>query len=91
MSPELGHIYFVKDRQKQFLEMGLPTAKNYSEQTAQVIDREIMITLDAQYEIAKHLLTTHKKILDKGASLVLKEESIEGDRLKKLLEAGKRA
>jgi cell division protease FtsH len=91
MSPELGHIYFEKDRQKQFLEMGLPTAKDYSEQTAQVIDREIKTILDAQYEIAKHLLTTHKKILDKGASLVLKEESIEGDRLKKLLEAGKNA
>jgi len=91
MSPELGHIYFEKDRQKQFLEMGLPTAKDYSEQTAQVIDREIKTILDAQYEIAKHLLTTHKKILDKGASLVLKEESIEGDRLKQLLEAGKSA
>jgi len=91
MSPELGHIYFEKDRQKQFLEMGLPTAKDYSEQTAQVIDREIKTILDAQYEIAKNLLTTHKKILDKGASLVLKEESIEGDRLKQLLEAGKSA
>jgi cell division protease FtsH len=91
MSPELGHIYFEKDRQKQFLEMGLPTAKDYSEQTAQVIDREIKTILDAQYEIAKHLLTTHKKILGKGASLVLKEESIEGDRLKQLLEAEKSA
>jgi len=91
MSPELGHIYFEKDRQKQFLEMGLPTAKDYSEQTAQVIDREIKTILDTQYEVAKHLLTTHKKILDKGASLVLKEESIEGDRLKQLLEAGKSA
>jgi cell division protease FtsH len=91
MSPELGHIYFEKDRQKQFLEMGLPTAKDYSEQTAQVIDREIKTILDAQYEIAKHLLTARKKILDKGASLVLKEESIEGDRLKQLLETGKSA
>jgi cell division protease FtsH len=91
MSPELGHIYFEKDRQKQFLEMGLPTAKDYSEQTAQVIDREIKTILDAQYEVAKHLLTARKKILDKGASLVLKEESIEGDRLKQLLKAGKSA
>jgi cell division protease FtsH len=91
MSLELGHIYFEKDRQKQFLEMGLPTAKDYSEQTAEVIDREIKTILDAQYEVAKNLLTTHKKILDKGASLVLKEESIEGDRLKQLLEAGKNA
>jgi cell division protease FtsH len=91
MSTELGHIYFEKDRQKQFLEMGLPTAKDYSEQTAQVIDHEIKTILDAQYEVAKHLLTTHKKILDRGASLVLKEESIEGDRLKQLLELGKSA
>ena len=91
MSPDLGHIYFAKERQKQFLDFGLPPAKDYSEQTAQVIDKEIKAILDSQYEVAKGILTTHKKFLDKGAALVLKEESIEGERLRKMLPAKKKA
>jgi len=91
MSPHLGHIYFAKERQKQFLDMSLPAAKDYSEQTAQVIDKEIKAILDSQYEVAKGILTMHKKILEKGATLVLKEENIEGDRLKKLFSADKKA
>ncbi len=92
MSPQLGHIYFEKVRQKQpFPDMGLPSGKDYSEQTAQVIDLEIKAILDSQFEVAKQILTKHKEVLDKGAALVLKEENIEGDRLKKLLGAGKKA
>jgi cell division protease FtsH len=87
MSSELGHIYFEKERQRQFPDMGLPAAKDYSEQTAQVIDREIKAILDSQYKIAKKILTKHKEVLDKGAALVLKQENIAGDQLKKLLEA----
>jgi cell division protease FtsH len=86
MSGELGHIYFEKDRQKQYLEMGLPSRNEYSEQTAQIIDHEIKAILDSQFEVAKGILVKHKEVLDKGAALVLKEENIEGDRLRKLLE-----
>jgi cell division protease FtsH len=91
MSPHLGHIYFSKERQKQFLDMGLPAAKDYSEQTAQVIDKEIKAILDSQYEVAKGILAKHKNVLEKGATLVLKEENIEGARLEKLLSVDKKA
>jgi len=91
MSAELGHIYFEKERQQQFYQMGIPSGKDYSEQTAQVIDREIKAILDSQYEIAKEILTKHKNVLDEGAALVLKEENIEGDRLRRLLEEDKKA
>ncbi len=89
MSHELGHIYFAKQPQRQYLDMGFPSGKDYSEDTAQVIDREIKAILDGQYQIAKNILTKKKQVLDKGAALVLKEETIEGDRLKKLLKRNK--
>jgi hypothetical protein len=41
--------------------------------------------------VAKEILTKHKKVLDEGAALVLKEENIEGDRLKELLEPDQKA
>jgi len=65
--------------------MGLLGARDYSEHTAQVIDREIKAILDSQYEVAKGILTKHRKVLDRGAAVVLKEETIEGERLKQLL------
>jgi cell division protease FtsH len=86
MSPDLGHIYFEKERQGRFPEMGMPSGKNYSEHTAQIIDREVKAILDKQYQVAKGILVKHKRVLDEGASLVLKEEKIEGNRLKELLE-----
>ncbi|NVM21251.1 MAG: ATP-dependent metallopeptidase FtsH/Yme1/Tma family protein [Desulfobacterales bacterium] len=91
MSSELGHVYVEKERQRRFPDMGLPLAKDYSEQTAQVIDREVKTILDSQYEVAMGILTGHRKVLDEGAALVLKKETIEGDRLKKLLDADKAA
>ncbi len=91
MSLELGHIYFEKDRQKQFTDFGLPRQNDYSEQTAQVIDAEIKAILDSQYEVAKGILTKHAKVLDQGAALVLKEETIDGERLKQLLPKRARA
>ncbi len=86
MSDKLGHIHFEKERHRQFPDMGLPQAKDYSEQTAEVIDHEIKGILDSQYQVAKAILTERKKSLDEGAALVLAEEKIEGDRLKNLLE-----
>ena len=91
MSAELGHVYFEKERKSQYLDVGLPQTKEYSEETAQVIDHEIKAIIDSQYKVAKGILTKHKKVLDKGAALVLKEENIEGDQLKKLLDADRKA
>jgi cell division protease FtsH len=90
MSLQLGHIYFEKERRQQYLlDMGMASQKDYSEKTAEVIDHEIKAIMDQQYQVAKKILTSHEKVLDEGAALVLKEENIEGDRLKELLEAEK--
>jgi ATP-dependent Zn protease len=67
--------------------MGAPLAKDYSEETAEVIDHEVKAILDAQYLVAKQILTKHHQILNEGAALVLEDETIEGDRLKALLDA----
>jgi cell division protease FtsH len=87
MSEKLGHIYFEKERQPQFPDMGFFPKREYSEKTAETIDREIKAILDAQYVVAKEILTKHKGVLEKGAALVLKEENIEGKQLKALLDA----
>lgn len=85
MSKELGQIYFEREHQPKYLDVGLPTGKDYSEQTAKTIDEEVKKIIDAQFEVAKDILTKHKKIMEQGATLLLKEENIEGTRLKEML------
>jgi len=85
MSKALGQIYFEREHQPKYLDVGLPTGKDYSEQTAKTIDEEVKKIIDAQFEVAKDILTKHKKIMDQGATLLLKEENIEGTRLKEML------
>jgi len=85
MSKELGQIYFEREHQPKYLDVGLPTGKDYSEQTAKTIDEEVKKIIDAQFEAAKGILTKHKKILDQGAALLLKEENIDGYKLKEML------
>jgi cell division protease FtsH len=91
MSETVGHIYFEKERQGQFPEMGFPAKREYSEETAETIDREVKAILDTQYAVAKDLLTKHRNVLEKGAALVLKEENIEGKQLQALLDAAQGA
>ena len=68
--------------------MGLPQpgTTNYSEETAEIIDQEIKVIIDTQYQVAKDILVQHQEVLKKGAEMVLKEEAIEGEQLKKLLQ-----
>jgi len=85
MSKELGQVYFNRELQPKYLDVGLPSGKDYSEQTAKTIDEEVKKIIDAQFEVAKEILTKHKKIMEQGATLLLKEENIEGARLKEML------
>ena len=87
MGTKLGHMYLERERGRQFPDMEFNRGNNYSEQTAQLIDTEVKEILDAQFRVAHDILTRHQKVMEEGAKLVLKEEQIEGDRLKAILKA----
>ncbi len=57
MSEALGPITYEKERRPLFLGMGFsPASKDYSEQTAEAIDREIKRLIDEAHERARLLL-----------------------------------
>lgn len=85
MSLELSNIYFERDPKTQIPDFGFSRETNYSEQTAKIIDSEIKAILDSQYKVAKDILSRQRKALDQGAAMVLKEETVDGERLKELL------
>jgi cell division protease FtsH len=90
MSDIVGNVYFEKEQQQQFMGLPQPGTANYSEETAEIIDQEIKAIIDTQYQVAKDILKQHRDVLDEGAALVLKEETIQGVQLKEMLEGTSR-
>jgi len=87
MSDRLGQVYFARERQQQFLDMGLQEAGDYSNATAEVIDEEIKTIISTEYAKALEILRSRKDILQKGAELLLEKEKIDGMELKALMES----
>jgi len=86
MSDALGPITYEKERRPLFLETGFaPSAKDYSEETAEAIDREIKRLIDEAHDRARLLLKEHRDKLDRLAAALLEKEVLEGDEVKQLL------
>ncbi|WP_449244207.1 ATP-dependent zinc metalloprotease FtsH [Desulfobacca acetoxidans] len=86
MSPKLGPMTFERERRPLFLEtMMPPSAKDYSELTAQEIDREVSTLIAQAHDRAKEILESRRSTLDRVAKLLLDQEVLEGDELRQVL------
>ncbi len=86
MSDSLGPIVLGSDDQQHVFGRDIGKEREYSEDTAIEIDKEMRRTIKAHYAKAKKLLRENKKTLHRIAEVLLKEETIEGSRIVKLLE-----
>ena len=87
MSRELGQVYFAHDNKNHFMIQDQSGGGEYSEYTANLIDREIRQIIDEQYERVLSILKSKRDILDEAATRLLKSEVIEGEELKELADA----
>jgi cell division protease FtsH len=89
MSERLGPITFEKERRPLFLEGVMPSgAKDYSEATAQEIDREVSALIDTAHRRAREILESRQPTLEKVAQVLLDKEVLEGDELREMLKEG---
>jgi cell division protease FtsH len=91
MSKKVGQVYFSREKRPLFLEAAMPSGGEYSEATAEIIDKEIKEIVSEQYERALEILRGEKSVLDQGAALLLEKEKIDGEQLKALLATGSRS
>ena len=84
MSPRLGQVYFAPRRQGQFLGPLPEDGREYSDETAQIIDEEVRRIIDEQYDRALRILKANRELLDRTAQNLLVDEVIEGDKLERL-------
>ncbi len=85
MSKVLGQVYFAHDRQSQFLPPGMEPPAEYSQATAELIDKEIKEIIDQQYDRALKILRKNRNVLDHTSKILLAQEKIEGDELKAIM------
>ena len=85
MSQRLGHLTFGKPYEEVFLGRDIAEEKNYSEETARIIDEEVKKIVDQCYVESKKMLMEHKKDLDLLANKLLEKEVMNDDDVKILL------
>jgi cell division protease FtsH len=86
MSEKLGPITFERERRPLFLEPIIsPGTKDYSETTAQEIDREVSRLVERAHARAREILEQRRETLEKVAHVLLEKEVIEGDELRQFL------
>ena len=85
MSERLGNLTYGKRERQMFLGRDLFEERNYSEQTAVLIDEEIRRLIDSCYERAKRTLIEHREQLETLASTLLEKEVLDGEEVKRLI------
>jgi cell division protease FtsH len=87
MSASLGLRTFEKERRGLFLDTPWATKKDYSEQKAAEIDKEVEEIVERAHRRVQELLTAQKPLLEKLASLLLEKEVLEGEELRRVIRA----
>lgn len=85
MSEELGPLTFGKKQGQVFLGRDLIESRNYSEQVAFMIDREVRKIVESAYERAKDILLKNKETLIRIANILKEKETIEADEFDRLI------
>jgi len=81
MSDAMGPLSYGKKDEQIFLGREFATHKDYSEETAQRIDREITRIVSENYERAKQLLTVHMDALHRISSELIEKEVLNATEL----------
>jgi len=84
MSDKLGPLSLGKRHGPIFLGRDLVESRNYSEEIAYEIDKEIRRIIDECYEQARAVVIASREALDRIAKTLLEQESLEGEELDRL-------
>jgi len=87
MSGTLGQRTFGQKEELIFLGRAISEQRDYSEETASKIDREIKAIIDRGYSRAKEILTIHRPTLDAIANLLIEKETIDASELQAVVNA----
>jgi len=82
---ELGPRTFGHKEELVFLGKEMHEEKNYSEKTAQDIDRQVSLFIENAYQVAKNILQDKKELLEKLSATLLEKETIEQEEFNEIV------
>jgi cell division protease FtsH len=85
MSEKLGPLTFGKKEEEIFLGREFARHRDYSEETARLIDDEVRIIVSQGYNKAKEIIQTNMAILQKLANTLLEKEVLDGNQIEAII------
>jgi len=85
MNERLGHLTYGKRHEQIFLGRDIHEERNYSDDTAMLIDQEVKHIIDTCYSKAKNMLSKYKGKLTVLAETLLEKEVMDDTETKKIL------
>ncbi|MBN2420260.1 MAG: ATP-dependent zinc metalloprotease FtsH [Deltaproteobacteria bacterium] len=86
MSDKLGPVTFQTGEPHPFLGREMTEPKEFSEQTARIIDEEISSIIGEAEKKAKEILSSHRRQLDAISSALLEQESLSRKEIEEVLD-----
>jgi len=84
MSDKLSNLIFGNENDEVFIGRDFAQARNYSEEIAAEIDREVKNIIDSCYQKIKNILTENINKLHTVANVLIEKEKIEGHEFEEL-------
>jgi cell division protease FtsH len=89
MSERMGMVEYGEHEDYVFLGRDISRSRDYSEATAQEIDREVRKLCDDAYEKAKRMLIENRAKLEAIARALLEYETLDGSQIREIIEHGR--
>ena len=84
MSERIGTLMLGSNQSEVFLGRDFAQSKEYSEETAGIVDEEVKKIIDKAYNRARQILTDHVDKLHAVAGILLEKEKIESDEFERI-------
>ena len=85
MSEKLGPVALGRQQGNMFLGRDIASERDFSEETAAIVDDEVSQLVAEAYRRAKDVLTVNRLVLDKIAAMLVDKETVDSEELQDLL------
>ena len=85
MSDSVGMVNYGDDTDQPFLGYAIASGRDYSDDTAAMLDAEIKRIIDVAYQETTQLLQTNRASLDALADALLSKETVEREEIRRIL------
>lgn len=86
MSEKMGPLTYGSKEEQVFLGKDFSQQKNFSDQTAKLIDQEVKALVMGGYEKASEIITEHRDSLEKMALALLDRETLNASEIKDIID-----